>query len=471
MAFDLAMGCSASVGVAMFFKIFLATTVDWWIAVAPVVLLGVNSALGIYSRLRMSTTQAKITFLLLGVLIVALALGFVVSNMSQVVLWAMLVGPPLTLGRLLLAPHQRKHQNLVSTMIRRRGPTLVTGGAGYIGSGLVDLLLTNGHSVRVLDRLMYGSDPIQEFRTNPRFELIEGDVADISKLTQAMQGTSAIVHLAGLVGDPACAVDSKFTRQMNVISTQLVKDVAQSLGVHRFIFASSCSVYGVSDKEVKENDPLNPVSLYAQTKIDSEQELLASARDDFFVTILRFATVFGHSRRPRFDLVANLFTAQAMNEGLITVVGPSQWRPFIHVNDLARAVLMTLEADPATVQGQIFNVGDKNQNLTILQLAEYVKAVTERFDRKVEISVREQKANDLRNYAASFEKIRKTLGFEAATSMEAGITEMAEHFNRGTYTDYRAEIYSNVATTKKTMSEFYEPLQATRIYAPVQIES
>src|SRR5262249_27432907 len=169
-----------------------------------------------------------------------------------------------------------------------------------IGSHTVDLLLAAGQRVRVLDRLMYGRGPLADFEGNPRFELIEGDATDISKLTAAGKDASAVVHLAGLVGGPACAVGPGLTRHANIVATRMAKDVAQSLGVHRFVFASSCSVYGVTDKEVSELDALNPVSLYAQTKIDSEQELLASIRDEFFVTILRFATVFGHSRRPRF---------------------------------------------------------------------------------------------------------------------------------------------------------------------------
>src|SRR5262249_7356476 len=155
---------------------------------------------------------------------------------------------------------------------------------------------------------------------NPRFEVVEGDATDIMKLTEAMSGVSSVVHLAGLVGDPACAVDRSFTRHTNVIATRMLKEVAISMGVPRFVFASSCSVYGASEEEVEETSPLNPVSLYAVTKIDSERELQSLIDETFCVTILRFATVFGHSRRPRFDLVANLFTAQAFNDGRITVM-------------------------------------------------------------------------------------------------------------------------------------------------------
>ena len=164
--------------------------------------------------------------------------------------------------------------------------------------------------------------------------------------------------------------------------------------------------------EVSETGALNPVSLYAQTKIDSENELLLAGRDDFFVTVLRFATVFGHSRRPRFDLVANFFTAQALEEGVITVTGPTQWRPFIHVRDIARAIVTTLEADPVVIQNQIYNVGDQRLNLTILQLAQSVKAIVSQF-RSVNISIRED-SEDKRSYAVSFEKIHNDLGLRPA---------------------------------------------------------
>ena len=306
-----------------------------------------------------------------------------------------------------------------------------------------------------------------EFTGHSNFELIEGDTTDISKLTTVMKGASAVIHLAGLVGDPACAVDPTFTRHTNIVATRMAKDVAQSLGVYRFIFASSCSVYGVSDKEVSETGPLNPVSVYAQTKIDSERELLGTGRDDFFVTVLRFATVFGHSRRPRFDLVGNLFTAQAMTDGLITVVGPQQWRPFVHVRDLSRAIVMALNADPALVENQIFNVGDKRLNMTILQLAEAVRGVVGK-RREVSISVSDD-AQDRRNYAVSFDKIHSVLGFEAETMIETGIEEMAAHFAEGGYQHYRQEVYSNLAMTAKALSQFQDPNESVHLYAPLHL--
>jgi nucleoside-diphosphate-sugar epimerase len=283
----------------------------------------------------------------------------------------------------------------------------------------------------------------------------------------AMKDCSAVVHLGGLVGDPACAVDPTFTRHANIIATRMARDVAQSLGVSRFIFASSCSVYGCSDKEVQEGDALNPVSLYAQTKIDSEVELLHSPPDDFHVTILRFATVFGHSRRPRFDLVANLFTAQAFHEGNLTVLGPKQWRPFIHVSDLATAVVKVLKAEKSVVQNQIFNVGDESLNMTILQLAELAAEVVGK-KHPVQVKVSED-TDDPRTYAVSFRKIQKVLGFKAKYTMRSGIEEMLEHLEKNTYEHFRNQRYSNVASTRRVVEEYFrDPTQQAKLYSPLQ---
>ena len=431
----------------------------------PLLLVAFNYLFGIYSRLRNASTSAKVIALLGGTVASGISDMVIGGAAAPIILWLILVFPPLALARLLIGLPYSHHQTLKSIAVNHRGPVLVIGGAGYIGSHTVELLLQRGRQVRILDRLMYGRDSIQEFLLNKNCELVEGDATDIAKLTQAMKGASAVVHLAGLVGDPACAVDANFTRHTNIIATRMAKEVAHSMGVPRFVFASSCSVYGVSDQEVCEKDALNPVSLYAQTKIDSERELLASHRDDFFVTILRFATVFGHSRRPRFDLVANLFTAQAITDGLITVIGPDQWRPFVHVRDLARAIVRVLDAEPAIVQRQIFNVGDKRLNMTILQLAEKVQAVCSRY-RSVRISVSDR-PDDRRNYAVSFDKIQATLGFEAETLIEPAIEEMASALLDGRYGHYRDQVYSNFAMTAKALSRFQDPAESARLYAPL----
>jgi nucleoside-diphosphate-sugar epimerase len=430
----------------------------------PVALLGLNGVLGIYSRHKVASGNKKALLLSLSTWGSA-GVVWLAGGGPAALLWVALVWAPLILPRYVLNLDPKHQRNAIASAIINRGPVLVVGGAGYIGTHLVDLLLREGYRVRILDRLLYGRKPTEDLLANERCELIEGDATDIVKLVAAMDRASAVVHLAGLVGDPACAIDADFSRHMNVIATRMVKEVALSLGVPRFVFASSCSVYGVSDVEVGETSKLNPVSLYAHNKADSEQELLVTPDEYFYATVLRFATVFGHSRRPRFDLVANLFTAQAFLDGRITVHGGNQWRPFIHVRDLARAVLAVLDADPRVVRGQIFNVGDSRLNMTIGQLAERIQKVVSHA-RPVELDI-DEGTQDPRNYAVSFAKIQRVLGFRAETLLEEGISEMVAEFQKGTYGHYTDPIYSNLYMTQRMLDELQEPLQATRLYHPL----
>lgn len=465
--FDLTAGSGALVAAVLFHLAFVPVriTSGIYLPFVPVAFVAANAAIGIYTSLQKASIRAKIKTLLATALCIVVLGRLCRIPWDIISLWAILTIPVTVLARFFLGLPYSRHKNLSFLASNRRGPVLVIGGAGYIGSPTVELLLKEGFRVRVLDRFMYGHDSLAEFLHNPDFELIEGDVTDIAKLTFAARNASAIVHLAGLVGDPACALDAQFTRHANVVATRMAKDVAVSLGVSRFVFASSCSVYGVSDREVGETDDFSPVSLYAQTKIDSERELLWNPPDGFFVTILRFATVFGHSRRPRFDLVANLFAARALAEGAIPVLGPQQRRPFIHVRDLARAIVAVLRADSYTMQSQIFNVGDRRLNMSILQLAETVRKVVRPY-RDVEITVSEN-PEDRRSYAVSFEKIRLKLGFEAVTLMEEGIAEIVARFRAGEYRDYRDPAYSNLLTTSKALVDFYSPGEMARLYGPL----
>ncbi len=431
------------------------------------VFLAGNAALGMYSRHR--TRPVGVRLRLLGVAVAGACGAGLLAGREPFVpaAWGALLLPPVMLTRWIASVARSSTLPMRRLVTDPHAPIAVLGGGGYIGTHVVAELLSRGYPVRVLDRLMYGTEPLQEFLSHSRFRLIDGDVTDIARLTEAVSGCRAVVHLAGLVGDPACAVDPDYTAHTNIVASRMAHEVAHSLGVSRFIFASSCSVYGMAEEEVDELSALNPVSLYARTKIDSERELLRATPDNFFVTVLRFATVFGHSRRPRFDLVGNLFTAQAMLDGRIRVIGPEQWRPFIHVRDLARSVVLCLEAPEAIVQSQIFNVGDARLNRTIRALAEAVRGVVST-RREVTLLVEDQADSDRRNYRVSFEKIRRLIGFEATVTIEEGIQEMADHFAAGRYADYRTELYSNVATTRRAVEEFHDPAEQARLYGPLE---
>jgi nucleoside-diphosphate-sugar epimerase len=432
----------------------------------PISFVSSNFILGLYGRRKKSGLRDKLIIILLSAIISSCFFITFFGSIFLLWVWLCFFLPLICLPRYFLNISNQK--NVTSYILNQRGPVLIIGGAGYIGTHLIQVLLERGERVVVLDRLMYGPEPIEKFIGNSNFSFLNGDTTDISMLTTSMRGVSAVVHLAGLVGDPACAVDENFTRHTNIVATRMVKQVAESMGVHRLIFASSCSVYGVTDHEIDETGELNPVSLYARTKIDSEHELVKTVSDDFIVTILRFATVFGDSLRPRFDLVANLFTAQAMNGEDLTVMGPSQWRPFIHVHDLARAIALTLKADPKKIQNQVFNVGDERLNMTILELANTVQRVANKLGKYPNINIKELDIADRRNYAVSFKKIFNSLGFRASIMMEDGVHEMAMRSLSNEYGNYKAEKYSNVKITEIEKSYFYDPMTQANLYGPLQ---
>ncbi len=311
---------------------------------------------------------------------------------------------------------------------------LVVGGAGYIGSLLVERLLAGGYKVRVLDSLIYGAEPLQEAMRHPDFELLAGDCRNIQDVVKAVRGVEAIVQLAAIVGDPACEQDHKSALEINYAATRMLIEIAKGNGVSRLIFASSCSVYGASEAEVDERSEVHPVSFYGQTKVDSERALLESRTDTFHPTILRFATVFGLSNRPRFDLVVNLLSAKAAQDGVITIYNGRQWRPFIHVRDLVEAVALVLGSPARVVGGQVLNVGDSRLNYTLSEVAE---VIAEAFPAT---RVEHMTNADSRNYRVSFKKIEETLGFHAAHSLRDGIDELKTAFATGLiahYTDLR----------------------------------
>jgi nucleoside-diphosphate-sugar epimerase len=319
---------------------------------------------------------------------------------------------------------------------------LVVGGAGYIGNELVRDLLEQGYWVRVLDTLLYGDEAIRDLYSHPCFEFHKGDFRDVTPVVRAMKGMDAVIHLGAIVGDPACAVSEDETLKTNLAATRLLADVSRASNVARVLFASTCSVYGAAAEVVDEHSELNPVSLYAATKIDSEQVLLTARGRDFHPVILRLATAFGWSHRPRFDLVVNLLTAKAAQEKKIVIFNGQQWRPFIHVKDISRAFRKALEAPLELVSGEVFNVGSEDMNLTLADLAEKIRAI------EPDLEVEHITNSDARTYRVAFDKIRTRLGFTCQVNVEDGVAEMRRHIVAGAVTDYRQDRYSNVQLVK-----------------------
>lgn len=316
-------------------------------------------------------------------------------------------------------------------------PVLVVGGAGYIGSMLVAELLRAGRKVRVLDSLLYGDGALRDILQDPGLELIAGDCRNLQTAIRAVSGVDSIVHLAAIVGDPACEQDRQTALETNYAATRMLVEVAKGHGVSRFLFASSCSVYGASEDVMTESSPTYPVSLYGQTKIDSEKALLDACDQVFRPTILRLATVFGLSPRPRFDLVVNLLAAKASVGHPITIFNGNQWRPFIHVSDVVRGFIMALNAPIEKVGGEVFNLGDNKLNHT---LADVALTISKLFpDAIVETAT----TTDRRNYRVCFDKIRTRIGFECTKTLVYGASEIQAAFASGPILDYSSYQYSN----------------------------
>jgi nucleoside-diphosphate-sugar epimerase len=357
---------------------------------------------------------------------------------------SMLLGCLARLASVVLRSEDRDANAPVTHEEPDEAKVLVIGGAGYIGSALVEKLLNLGKHVLVLDAMHYGDEPLSRVAGHPNLTIVREDFRHIEALTRVMSGQGAVIHLGGLVGDPACAVDPDLTIDINVTATKLVGEIAKARGARRFILASSCSVYGASDETVDETSRFNPQSLYARSKIASEALLGALDSDDFAVTCLRFATVYGISGRTRFDLVANLLCAKAVRDGIITVFGADQWRPFVHVDDVAKAIVMALTAPVERVSGEVFNVGSDAQNYTLGELATLIKAQVP--EARI---VSDNTCLDRRNYHVSFAKIRTQLGFEPAWTLERGIAQVIAVVRSNQVGDYSLPAYSNFLYLKE----------------------
>ncbi|MFH1140019.1 MAG: NAD-dependent epimerase/dehydratase family protein [Pseudomonadota bacterium] len=313
---------------------------------------------------------------------------------------------------------------------------LVLGGAGYIGSVLTEMLLDNGFETVVLDRLLFGPEPLDHLRDRPGFSLIRGDLRDISAVSSAVKGMDAVVLLAALVGEPACDRDPMETVDVNFLGSLNAARATAYHGVSRFLFASTDSCYGVQEGVLHEDSPLNPISLYASLKRDMEKELLALP--GLNPVILRLATVYGLSPRMRFDLIINILTMHAVLNNRVKIFGGKQWRPLVHVADVARAFLAALEAPPSRVGGEVFNIGSNDQNYQIGDLGDLVQRVFPR----VEIETIEQPP-DLRDYHVNFDKAEKVMGFLTAKTPSDGIREIAAALNSGRLPDPSAPRYRN----------------------------
>ena len=402
---------------------------------------------GFYTHLRGSGSRKKWLVLRGVVLAVVVFLGVNVLLLGHSILGRSVAAPFVVLAsfglasaRLLKASFEHyfevRPKNKLSVS-NGKGRVLVIGGAGYIGSILVERLLEKGYQVRVLDSLVYGDEALRPVKDHPGLELLVGDCRNTQDVVKGTRGVESVIALAAIVGDPACDQNREVALETNYAATRMLIEIAKGHGVRRLVFASSCSVYGATDIEVDESAAVKPISLYGQTKVDSEQALLGARSENFHPTILRFATVFGLSHRPRFDLVVNLLTAKAKKQGVITIYNGEQWRPFIHVRDLAEAIIRVLETPPGLVSGEIFNVGDKRLNHTLSQVADTIRDVFPN------VRVEHVENADRRNYRVNFQKLFNRTGFQARYTLRDGVDELEKAFDERLITDYTDIRYHN----------------------------
>ncbi|MBI3001781.1 MAG: NAD(P)-dependent oxidoreductase, partial [Deltaproteobacteria bacterium] len=307
------------------------------------------------------------------------------------------------------------------------------------------ILLNQGHQVRVLDSLLYGGKALLGLYPDQNFSFIRGDIREVEVVKRALDGSEAVVHLAAIVGDPACARQATLAREINLDASLRLFDLCQHEGVKRFVFASTCSNYGKmadSSDYVSEDSELRPVSLYAESKVSVEKTLLSfPSRDGVLpvTTALRFATLFGLSPRMRFDLTVNEFTMELLTKRRLVVYGGQFWRPYIHVRDASRAIAMVLDAPPDVVRGQVFNVGETSQNFQKSRLVELIRT---QMDGQVKIEY-VHKEEDPRDYRVSFEKVKRGLSFQVTRTVTDGIREIIDAIAQGVITDFDNPDYRN----------------------------
>jgi nucleoside-diphosphate-sugar epimerase len=306
---------------------------------------------------------------------------------------------------------------------------LVTGGAGYVGSLLVPQLLDAGHTVTVYDIMYFGDEFLP--KNNPRLKLVKGDIRETEKLAGALKGIDAVISLACISNDASFELDENLSTSINLHAFEPMVVAAKKAGVKRFIYASSSSVYGVSDSpDVTEEHPLLPLTLYNKYKGMCEPLLFKHQSKDFVCVTIRPATLCGYAPRQRLDLSVNILTNHAINNNKITVFGGSQKRPNLHVQDMVDLYKLLLEAPDEKIAGEIFNAGV--QNMSIMEIAETAKRVVEElFPEKGDIPIVTTPTDDIRSYHVNSDKIARVLGFRPKHTVEDAIRDLCAAFKAG----------------------------------------
>lgn len=343
-----------------------------------------------------------------------------------------------------------KHPTKMTESKFNKKQIIVTGGAGYIGSVLVPMLLEEGYLIHILDRFYFGYDSLSSVRNHPHLKVTNIDIFHHENILQLFNNVEAIVHLASISNDPSGDLDPNLTIQTNFLATMSLARRAKSVNVKQFIFISSCSVYGARGNALlNEKSPTAPATLYALSKLQCEDELLPLANEEFNVTILRFATNFGYSPRMRFDLAVNAMAKSALLGKHIIINGDGkQYRPFIHVKDAARAIIQILKANCKKTNKKIYNVGDNRLNYTIRDLGLAVQS----FFPDVRLEHIDHN-KDSRSYRVAFDSFRETFDFHAQYSIEDCLAEVQKMYQNEMIIDMNNENYYNLEVMKRTIRE------------------
>ena len=326
-------------------------------------------------------------------------------------------------------------------MVKRT--VVVFGGGGYVGAVLTPALLAEGYIVRVFDTFWYGKSVFKEVLTNPNLHLIQGDIRNIEEVRGVLKGATDVIHLACISNDPSFDLDPRLGKSINLDSFAPLVKAAKLSGIHRFIYASSSSVYGVKvEEKVTEELSLEPLTDYSKFKAICEEIILDAHTSDFKCTVLRPATICGVSLRQRFDLSVNILTNHAISLRKITVFGGSQFRPNLHIQDMARAYLHILQQDK-NIDREIFNVGGEN-----LSLDEIALKVQKQVGKHLEIQ--HSHSDDLRSYRVDSSKILTKLGFKPIYSVEQAIIDLQSEFVNNKFQDsLKNSIYFNIKRMKE----------------------
>ncbi len=333
--------------------------------------------------------------------------------------------------------------NLISNNKDRQNTVLLIGGAGYIGSILAKYLLKNKFKVTIFDKFIYQSQKELKAKIKSKnLKLIKGDSRDISQIFGVIKKNNIIIHLAELVGDPLCEVRPSKTYEINFLASIAISNICKNLPVSKFIYISSCSIYGSNDKILTERSRIKPLSVYAKLKALCEKTIIRNSGEFCKPCILRLGTVYGNSLRPRFDLVINLFASKVANNQPIQVTGGEQWRPFIHVAEVADAIIKIIKLEDHKVNGQIFNLTSFNSK--IIDIAKSFKKIFPNTKLIIKKS-----SKDKRNYKVSSDKAKKLLNFKPNIKFKNGIINMVSFIKKNKIKNINKKKYLNILNSSK----------------------